>query len=88
MSGFGIVDFIVGKQNTTHFTNGLAKVCCPFTLIYVYALAAKGQLCNPDTDLNLIIYNMQFLIMINLKQELNWLVAFIYVNHDVIIQRV
>lgn len=80
MSGFGIVDFIVGKQNTTNFTNGLAnfKVFCPFTLIYVYVLAAKGQSCNPDIDENLIIYtcNMHYLIMINLKQELNWLPLF------------
>lgn len=47
----------------------------PFTLIYVYVLAAKGQSCNPDIDLNLIICNMNYFIM----------VAFIYVNHDVII---
>lgn len=58
MLGFGIVDFIVGKQNIINFINGLVKVCCLFILIYVYVLVVKGQLCNFDIDLNLIIYNM------------------------------
>lgn len=30
---------------------------------------------------------MHYLIMINLKQEPNWLVVFIYVDHGVIIQK-
>lgn len=80
MLGFGIVDFIVGKQNIINFINGLVnfKFFCLFILIYVYVLVVKGQLCNFDIDQNLIIYicNMYYLIMINLKQEFNWLFLF------------